>query len=303
MAPLTLRPLSASLLGSALAAVLAVPDLQADTLEEILERGSIRIAVANERPYGYLNEAGEALGAGPEVASRILATLGIEEIEWVATEFKNLMPGLEVGRFDMAAAEMAIMPERCSRVLFSDPNTSYGEGLLVLASNPNGIRAYEDFVERPDNIRVAVQAGTVTEAMFSELGVEADRVVTVERLEEAVDALVRGRADAFAATGMTVASLEETHPQVEAEFNFRDPVIDGREVRYYGGFAFPPDAQDLRDAFNEALEEEKRHGEWQQTLARHGFLTKDIIYSYRFDADQLCGGVSQALLTTSPAPA
>ncbi|MCL7939333.1 ectoine/hydroxyectoine ABC transporter substrate-binding protein EhuB [Halomonas sp. ATCH28] len=277
-------------LAGAFATLLAIPGLQADTLEEIQQRGVIRIAVANEKPYGYLNEEGKALGVGPEVARRILDDLGIEEIEWVETEFKNLIPGLEVGRFDMAAAEMAILPERCNRVLFSDPNTSYGEGLLVLASNPNGIRAYEDFVERPDTIRVAVQEGTVTQDMFEAMGVDPDRIVTVERLPDAIEAIVRGRADAFAATGMTVASLEQMSPQVEVEFNFNDPVVDGREVRYFGGFAFPRDAEDLRDAVNEALEEEKRYGDWQQTLARYGFLTKDIIYSYRFNAEQLCSG-------------
>ncbi|WP_280548090.1 ectoine/hydroxyectoine ABC transporter substrate-binding protein EhuB [Halomonas sp. 11-S5] len=281
-----------SLLAGALATLLAIPGLQADTLEEIQQRGVIRIAVANERPYGYLNEEGEALGVGPEIARRILEDLGIEEIEWVETEFKNLIPGLAVGRFDMAAAEMAILPERCTRVLFSNPNTSYGEGLLVLASNPNRIRAYEDFVERSDTIRVAVQEGTVTQEMFEALGVDPDRIVTVQRLPEAVDAIVRGRADAFAATGMTVASLEQVSPQVEAEFNFTDPVIDGREVRYFGGFAFPLDAEDLRDAVNEELKEEKRNNDWQQTLARYGFLTKDIVYSYRFSAEQLCNGAS-----------
>lgn len=278
-------------MASALATLLAIPGLQADTLKEIQQRGVIRIAVANEKPYGYLNEQGEPLGVGPEVARRILDDLGIEEIEWVVTEFKNLIPGLEVGRFDMAAAEMAIMPERCARVLFSDPNTSYGEGLLVLASNPNRIRAYEDFVERPDTIRVAVQEGTVTQDMFNALGVDPDRIITVQRHQDAIEAIVRGRADAFAATGMTVASMEQMSPQVEAEFNFTDPVIDGREVRYFGGFAFPLDAEDLRDAVNEALLEEKRNGDWQQTLTRYGFLQKDVLYSYRFSADQLCNGI------------
>ncbi|MFC2993188.1 ectoine/hydroxyectoine ABC transporter substrate-binding protein EhuB [Halomonas tibetensis] len=263
---------------------------QAATLEQIRERGVIRIAVADEPPYGYLNKDGKALGVGPEVATRILEGLGLVRIEWVQTDFKNLIPGLEGGRFDMAAAEMAILPERCTRVLFSDPNTSYGEGLLVLASNPNRILAYEDFIERSDTIRVAVQEGTVTQDMFIAMGINPDRIVTVEHLPEAVDAIVGGLADAFAATGMTVALMENMSPKVEAEFDFKDPVIDGREIRYFGGFTFPLDAEDLRDAVNEALKEEKSNGDWHQTLSRYGFLTKDIIYSYRFDNEQLCQG-------------
>jgi polar amino acid transport system substrate-binding protein len=262
--------------------------LHAATLEEIRERGFIRIAVADEQPYGYLNQEGKALGVGPEVATRILEGLGLERIEWIQTDFQNLIPGLEVGRFDMAAAEMAIIPHRCRRVLFSNPNTSYGEGLLVLANNPNRIMAYEDFIERPDHIKVAVQEGTTTLGMFKAMGIAPDRILTVKSPSEAVDAITRGRVDAFAATGMTVAKMEDTNPAVQAEFNFVDPVIDGEEVRYWGGFAFPHDARDLRDAVNEALEEQKRYGDWKQILARYGFLMKDIIYSYRFDSEQLC---------------
>lgn len=260
----------------------------ADRLAALREQGSIRIAIADERPYGYLGHDGRALGVGPEIIRRIITRLGIDEIDWVITEFANLIPGLEVGRFDMAAAEMAILPERCSRVLFSEPNTSYGEGLLVLASNPNHILRYEDFAERPDRIRVAVQRGTVQEEILNTLGVPLKRIHFVQRLDEAAEAILKGHADAFAATSMTVSELENQHPELEAEFNFSDPVVNGEEIRYWGGFTFPKDAADLRDAVNKALEEAKREGDWQQILSRYGFLTTDIIYSYRFDTETLC---------------
>lgn len=292
MATLNQRPVEtgASLILLLLLSFLWLSPAHADRLAALREQGSIRIAIADERPYGYLGQDGRALGAGPEIIRRIVERLGIEEIDWVVTEFGNLMPGLEVGRFDMAAAEMAILPERCARVLFSEPNTSYGEGLLVLASNPNRILRYEDFAQRPDAIRVAVQAGTVSRDLLTALEVPEKRIVTVQRLDEAVEAILRGRADAFAATGMTVAALETQHPKLEAEFNFSDPVVNGEEVRYWGGFAFPKEADDLRDAVNAALEEEKRYGDWEQVLSRYGFLAKDIIYSYRFDTETLCQG-------------
>ncbi len=282
------RAISLGLMSLLLTPLFFIAVLQAATLQEIQERGVIRVAVANEAPYGYLNREGKALGVGPEVASRILKELGLERIEWVQTDFKNLIPGLEVGRFDMAAAEMAVMPHRCRRVLFSDPNTSYGEGLLVLAGNPKRLTAYEDFVERQGNIRVAVVEGTVTYDMFEAMGIPPDRIVTVQRPSEAIDAMTQGQVDAFAATGMTVAGMEKLSPEVEAEFNFVDPIIDGEEVRYWGAFAFPHDARELRDAVNEALKDQKRDGEWKQILSRYGFLQKDITYSYRFNTEQLC---------------
>ncbi|NLY64878.1 MAG: transporter substrate-binding domain-containing protein, partial [Alcaligenaceae bacterium] len=101
------------------------------TLKEIQDKGYIRIAVANEIPYGYMTPSNEAKGAGPDVAKLIMEKLGIKEIRWVTTNFGSLIPGLKADRFDMVAAEMAILPQRCTEVHFSEPNSSYGEGLLV----------------------------------------------------------------------------------------------------------------------------------------------------------------------------
>lgn len=110
----------------------------------------------------------------------------------------------------------------------------------------------------------------------------------IQNSNEAINAIIQGQVDAFAGTGMTVAQMESVDPAVQAEFNFVDPIIGGEEVRYWGGFAFPLDAKDLRNAFNEALVNQKKDGDWKQILSRYGFLAKDIIYSYRFDSEQLC---------------
>src|SRR5690554_7443906 len=132
-------------LGLALAAPFAAS--HAASLEEIKQRGQIRIAVANEIPYGYVDLNGEAKGAGPDVARQIMKQLGIDKIEWITTSFSSLIPGLRADHFDMVAAEMAILPERCKQVLFSEPNTSYGEGLLVAEGNPHDLHSYQDFAE------------------------------------------------------------------------------------------------------------------------------------------------------------
>ena len=75
--------------------------------------------------------------------------LGIEpdNIQWVVTNFSSLIPGLQANRFDMTAAEMAIRPERCQKVVYSEPNTSYGEGLLVADGDPKDIHTYSDFAK------------------------------------------------------------------------------------------------------------------------------------------------------------
>src|SRR5690606_32089401 len=66
----------------------------AASLEDIKQRGHIRIAVANEIPYGYVDMNGEAKGAGPDVAREVMKQLGIDKIEWITTSFSSLIPGL-----------------------------------------------------------------------------------------------------------------------------------------------------------------------------------------------------------------
>ena len=65
----------------------------------------------------------EAKGAGPDVAKAVVKELGIDpaNIQWVVTNFSSLIPGLQANRFDMTAAEMAIRPERCQKVSYSEP--------------------------------------------------------------------------------------------------------------------------------------------------------------------------------------
>ncbi|WP_052719406.1 ectoine/hydroxyectoine ABC transporter substrate-binding protein EhuB [Halomonas sp. HG01] len=269
-----------------LAMTVAIQSFAAD-LDTLQARGGIRVAVADEAPYGYLDENGEARGAGPDVARHVLGELGIDDIEWEVTAFGDLIPGLEEGRFDMAAAEMAIRPERCRRVLFSAPNTSYGEGLLVRASNPLEINGYQDFTER-DDIRVAVLAGATQVDIMSALGVPDDRVVSIDDNAAAIDTLLADRADAYAGTGLTVNQLDAQHPGVEIVQGFEDPKVKGEIVRSWGAFAFPKDATTLRDAFDEVLLDYRNTQAWEDTLEGYGFTQDDVLNAFRFDTDWLC---------------
>ena len=99
-----------TLIAGSVLSCLAVGIAQAASLQEIKDSGSVRIAVANEIPYGYMDMSGEAKGAGPDVIRHIMNEMGVDDIEWVTTNFSSLIPGLQADRFDIAAAEMAVLP-------------------------------------------------------------------------------------------------------------------------------------------------------------------------------------------------
>lgn len=266
---------------------LAGTAVSAATLAEIQASGTIRIAVANEIPYGYVDPSGNALGAGPDVAKALMEQLGVENIEWVTTNFSSLIPGLQADRFDMVAAEMAILPDRCGQVLFSEPNTSYGEGLLVAEGNPKDIHAYSDFADNPE-LRVAIMAGADQLEMMQKLGVSEANLVTIASNADAISTVSTGRADAYAATSLTASELAAQGNGVEVAAEFTDPVIDGTEVRSWGGFTFASGNEELRDAVNGALAEFRDTPEWVEILTGYGFTQSDVDGSATRTTEELC---------------
>lgn len=281
-----MKKLACSALSVAVTALFAGAAAQAATLKEIKERGEIRIAVANEIPYGYMDMSGEAKGAGPDVAKQIMKQLGIKNIEWVTTNFGSLIPGLKADRFDMVAAEMAILPQRCKQVQFSEPNTSYGEGLLVAAGNPNDVHTYKDFASK--DLKVAIMAGADQLEMLQALGVPDDRMVTISSNADAISTVSTGRAAAYAATSLTVGELAKKSDKVESAEKFTDPVIDGVPARSWGGFTFNLESKDLRDAVSAELAKFKKTPEWKQILTSYGFSTADATESFKKTTAQLC---------------
>lgn len=261
-------------------------NLFAADLAQLQKKGVIRVAVANEIPYGYTDLNGEVKGAGPEVAVQVLKKMGINKVEWQATSFSSLIPGLQAKRFDMVAAEMAILPQRCKTVLFSEPNSSYGEGLLVKQGNPKNLHSYTDFVD--GDYKVAIMAGADQLDFLQALGVDESKMVTIANNSDAISIVSTGRADAYAATGQTAAGLASQSKKVDVAAEFEDPVINGEVVRSWGAYTFAQGSDDFRDAFNAELTKFKQTSEWVDILERNGFVQHDREESFTKTTQELC---------------
>jgi polar amino acid transport system substrate-binding protein len=281
-----IRTMIASTLAVLLLGSLALA--QAD-LDRILSSGTIRIATANEIPYGWIDENGEARGIAPDVAEAVLERMGVTNIQWTVTEFGSLIPGLIANRFDMAAASQAILPQRCQQVIYSKPNSSYGEGLLVQAGNPKDIHGYEDFAE-DSGLRLGIVSGADQLDFAHAYGISDRQIVAIPSNTDALSAVATGRVDAYAATGLTAARLAENSTRVELAQPFTDPVIDGVPVRSWGGFTFNRGSTELRDAFNEELAAFHQTDEYREILRSHGLSDQDIDSALAASTEELCSG-------------
>ncbi|SEG70090.1 ectoine/hydroxyectoine ABC transporter substrate-binding protein EhuB [Bosea lathyri] len=274
-------------------AVLTLPvvlaNAQAASLDQIRSQGYIRAATANEVPYGFMDAEGKAKGIAPEVAQAVLKSMGIPEVQWVVTPFGSLIPGLKANRFDIVAAEQDILPARCQQVLFSEPNSSYGDALLIPKGNPKMIHSYEDVAKSP-NLKLAVVNGTSHLAFAEAVGVPENRLVIIANNADAPAAVTSGRADAYAAVEATVGSLAKANQRLDIAQPFSDPIIKGKATRSFGGFAFSQGSEELVGAFNKALGEFKKTNDYKKILANHGVTEGSIAASLAKSTADLCAG-------------
>ncbi|MGD8859571.1 MAG: ectoine/hydroxyectoine ABC transporter substrate-binding protein EhuB [Myxococcales bacterium] len=251
------------------------------TLERIQQSGVVRIAYANEAPYGYRDiESGRVTGEAPEIARVILRRLGVEKLEASLVDFGQLIPGLQAGRYDMIAAGMYITPERCQQIDFSNPTYAVGEAFLVRAGNPRHLHSFEDALQRG---RLGVVGGTVEFQYAEKLGMPTTRLVVFPDNATALAGLRNDRIDAFAGTALTVRYLLDVAgvEDIEVAEPFEQPRLQEARPRSHGAFGF----REQDDAFREAVNAElARFIGTQEHLA----LTKQ----FSFTRDELPGDVT-----------
>ena len=289
--------LAAAVVGCTLMTACSKSDSESDqastttTLEKVKAAGKVRVGYANEAPYAFLRSSeNQVTGEAVEIARVVLKRMGVNEVEGVLTEFGSLIPGLQASRFDIIAAGMYVTPDRCKQVQFSEPTYGVGEGFLVKAGNPLDLHSYEDVIKN-DNVRLGVVVGAIQVDYAKSLDIPDGRVIVFPDAVSALAGVQAGRADVYAATALTVADLmTKTNPDdgLERAQPFTDPVIDGKDVRGYGAFAFRNADAEFRDAFNAELKKFIGTEEHARLVEPFGFSKQELPQGVT--TEKLCAG-------------
>ncbi|PWA13262.1 ectoine/hydroxyectoine ABC transporter substrate-binding protein EhuB [Pueribacillus theae] len=257
-------------------------------LASLKEKGSVTIGFANEKPYAY-EEDGELKGAAVDIAKAVFKEMGIDKVEGQLSDFGQLIPGLNAGKFDVITAGMAITPDRCKNAAFAEPELQYGEGLVVKAGNPENLHSYKDIADHPD-IKVAVMAGATENEFLIREGVSKDQIMSVPDIPASFSAVESGRAHATTATEMTIKMALESANNNNLEFvtDFEQPDIEG--VPSYGAAAFRKDNEALKNAYNEALAKIKEDGTLIELAEKSGFTEEMNMVPEGITAENVCSG-------------
>lgn len=257
-----------------------------NTFDRVRQQGYITVGFANEAPYGYTDLAtGELTGESPELARAIFKELGIETLDGVPVKFDGLIPGLVGGQFDMVAAGMAITPDRCAEVSFTNPEYLSRTAFMVPEGNPNDITTFGAFVDDPD-LTLCVMNATIEQQTADAAGVPAGQVQTAPDAPSCYELLATKRVDAVALTAISLRwMLDLRGGPLEVTEGFF-PEIDGEEVISGGGYALRQDDDSLREAFNEQLEKFKQSGRLLEIIEPFGFSEEELPGD--LTAKQLC---------------
>ncbi|MGN8807104.1 MULTISPECIES: cysteine ABC transporter substrate-binding protein [unclassified Blautia] len=166
---------------------------QARTLDEIKEDGKIKIGVFSDKnPFGYVDENGDVQGYdiyfGKRLAKDLLGSEG--DVEFTYVEAASRVEYLQSAKIDVILANFTVTDERAEKVDFALPYMKVALG--VVSPDDALITDVKDL----EGKKLIVVKGTTAETYFTENYPDIE-LVKFDEYQEAYDALLDGRGDAF----------------------------------------------------------------------------------------------------------
>src|SRR5690606_31931297 len=229
--------------GLALALGLWSAPLQAQTPEEIQERGTVNIGMLVDfPPFGIMNEQNQPDGFDADVAKLLAEDMGVE-VNLVPVTGPNRIPYLISNQVDLLVASLGITEERAKSVDFSDPYV--GIRVSVYGSGDVEVNEAADL----DGIRIGVARASTQDTAITALAPEGAIIQRFDDDASAVQALLSGQVDVIGCSNTVIAQLEQIAPdRFDIKFDLSEQVQ---------GIAVRPGSTELLDYINDFLDRVK----------------------------------------------
>ena len=230
----------------------------------------VRIAYIEEPPFYWTGPDRSVTGADIELAGVVLCAIGVSAIEYHLTSFEEFLPGVQAGRWEMNVP-IFVTAERAERVAFSVPVWAVGDGFLFRRGNPKALTSYEAVAALSDT-RLGMVAGTIQAGSAKSAGVSDSQIMIFQDQPAAVAALLAGKIDAYASTGVGSRALADANQELEAvalgkSQNGKAPV---------GAFSFNKNNHRLAQAVNGQLRKYLGSADHRARMAKYGLTRTEI---------------------------
>jgi len=134
-------------------------NVSAGTLEDIAQRGEIRIACQTQGPpFSFVDRNGERSGSSVDICKMIAKEMGVK-VKFLNYDWDGLIPALLSKKADMLAADMTPTLKRAMKIAFSTPFMYTGS--VVFVKNDSSLKTIEDV--RKADATIAVLLGSTGE--------------------------------------------------------------------------------------------------------------------------------------------
>lgn len=208
---------------------------------------------ADYPPWESVDANGQIVGfdkdIGDEVCKRIATTC-----EWQNQAYDGLLPGLQVGKFDLVISGVSINDERAQRVDFSVAYADAPNSIVVASgSDAASAKDAQQLVDKLGRSAIGVQTGTTHQQVINAHFPDAD-VRVYDRPDQIADDLLAGRIDAGLMERSAWDPLVKERGQ--GKLIYAGPLLTGADFPEFGkgqGIAFKKGNSVLQGKVNEAI--------------------------------------------------
>jgi len=183
----------------------------AETLDELIKRGTINVGIIlDSPPYGLLDAQQNPDGYDVEVAKLLTKYLGVK-LNVVPLVGANRIPFLITGKVDIVVAGLGITPERAKQVSFSIPYMAIDN--VVFAPKDKKVTAIEDM----KGMKVGVVRGSAQDNILTQALKDSAQISRFDENPTLVQAMLTKQVDAIALTATLGEQVFSKMPQAGIE--------------------------------------------------------------------------------------
>lgn len=235
-------------------------DKSVSLLDEIKERGELRVGWAEWEPFEYIDPAdGELKGMLIKSAELIADELGVEVV-YTMDQWSTLLTGVSTQKYDLAIA--AITDERKQLTDFSIPMVE--TEFTAIVNKGSKYKSMEELLNSPDAV-IGVTTGSNTDQVLSKMEKNGEVKAEISRIHtvgDGVMSVISNKSDAYTSTADSLIDKVESHPEelttVEGNYGVSPLAV-----------SIPKDEPEFLEAVNKAIATLIKNGEMAGLLEEY----------------------------------
>jgi cyclohexadienyl dehydratase len=231
---------------------------QAERLDDILQRGTLRVGLTGDyRPFSAKSQDGALVGIDVDMAQSLAQSLGVR-LELVPSTWPTLMADLRADKFDIGMGGITITLDRQKAAFFSIPVLRSGKTPIARCGDRGKFRTLAE-IDRP-GVRVIVNPGGTNEK-FDRANLHTAQIVIFPDNTRIFDELLAGHADLMITDAVEARLQQKLHSELCAIHP--DTPFDQSEL----GYLLPRDIA-WKLYVDQWLHQAQETGAWAQAITK-----------------------------------